>query len=53
MSSFLNLETFEKCVIERNAKYEKIYILSKYFPKLSNGGTLLSRISIFDMDRGR
>ena len=52
MYSFLDLQTFEKYVIERNAKEEKIYILSKYFPKISNGGTFLSRISIFDMDRG-
>ena len=48
--SFCSLETFEEYVMKENPNNNIFYILSPNFNEICNKGTILCRVSIFDID---
>ena len=53
MNAFANLDIFENYVLNQNSKYPQYYILSPYYKShIDPSGIYLSKLSIFDKDRG-
>ena len=48
----INIDIFENCVIKYNANYPYYYILSNGYRSIDHNGTALTKISIFDKERG-
>ena len=48
----INIDTFENCVIKYNANYPYYYILSNGYRSIDHNGTALTKISIFDKEKG-
>ena len=52
MNAFANLDMFENFVLNENPNYPQYYILSSYYRQIDPSGIYLSKLSIFDKDRG-
>ena len=53
MKTFANLDDFEKYVLNQNPEKPKFFILSSYYKShIDPSGIYLSKLSIFDKDRG-
>ena len=53
MNAFANLDIFANYVLNQNSKYPQYYILSPYYKShIDPSGIYLSKLSIFDKDRG-
>ena len=48
----MNINIFENCVLNYNKNYPYYYILSNDYNKIDYNGTALTKISIFDGERG-
>ena len=52
MNAFANLDIFENFVLNQHPEYPQYYILSSYYRQIDPSGIYLSKLSIFDKDRG-
>ena len=48
----INIDIFENCVIKHNENHPHYYILSNGYRSIDHNGTALTKISIFDKERG-
>ena len=51
-NNYANLDIFENCVLKEDKQHPKYYILSNSYKLVDPNGTFLSKISIFDKNRG-
>ena len=51
-NNYANLDIFENCVLKEDKQHPKYYILSNSYKLVDPNGTFLSKISIFNKNRG-